>query len=95
MSYLASKLTMDEEVVYGLLALLAKTTPINQRKAPPPKVIDRKYFTQSFCSSEESNMRWSLHLPNALPRKKGRLTILRNHFFFFLFHSIFYGEYVN
>jgi hypothetical protein len=55
MSYLAGKLTMDEEVIYNLLDLLAKTTPINQGKTPPPKVIDRKVFTQSFHPSEESN----------------------------------------
>jgi len=76
MPYLTSKLTMDEEVVYGLLAFLAKTTPINQGKTPPPKVINRKYFTQSYRPSEKSNTRWSLQLPNALPWKKGRLTKL-------------------
>jgi hypothetical protein len=67
--YLASKLTMDEEVVYGLLALFAKTTPIDKGKTPPPKVINREDFAQSCRPSEESNTRWSLHLPNALPRK--------------------------
>jgi hypothetical protein len=33
---LASKLTMDEEVVDGLLALFARTTPIDKGKTPPP-----------------------------------------------------------
>jgi hypothetical protein len=74
MPYLASKLAMDEEVVYGLFALLAKTTPINKGKIPLPNVLNHKYFTQSCNPSEESNMRRSLHLPNTLPRKKGRLT---------------------
>jgi hypothetical protein len=68
-------------VVYGLLALFAKTTPIEGKR-------------ESCLPSEESNTRWFLHLPNVLPRKKGRLPRLRNHFFFF-FHSIFYGEYLN
>jgi hypothetical protein len=63
-------------MVYGLFALLAKTTPINKSKTPPSKVINRKYFTQIHRPSEERNTRRSLHLPNALPRKKGRLTRL-------------------
>jgi hypothetical protein len=46
MPYLASKLTMEENVVYGLLALLAKTTSIDKGKAPPPKVINRKKAIQ-------------------------------------------------
>jgi hypothetical protein len=67
---------MDEKAVYSLLALLAKTTLINQGETLPPKVIDRKYFTQSCHPSEEHNTRRSLHLPNALPIYKGRLTKL-------------------
>jgi hypothetical protein len=63
MSYLASKLAMDEEVVYGLLTLLVKATPIKKRKPPPPKVINHKNFIQSRCQREESDTRWSLHLP--------------------------------
>jgi len=46
MSYLASKLAMDEEVVYSLLALLVKAT--------------RKNFIQSRHQREESDTRWSL-----------------------------------
>lgn len=76
MPYLASKLKMDVNVVYGLLALLAKTTPIDKGKTPPPKVINSKNFTQSCHPSEESDTRRSLHLPNTLPRKNGRLTRL-------------------
>jgi len=57
--YLASKLTSDEKVSYGLLAILSKTTPIDNGKTPPPKVINHKAFTRSCCPSEESNMRWS------------------------------------
>jgi hypothetical protein len=60
---------MDEEVVYVLLALFERTTPINEGMTPVPKVINHKYFTQSYRLSEESNTRWSLHLPNALPKK--------------------------
>jgi hypothetical protein len=74
--FLASKFALDEEVVYGLLAILAETTPIDKGKPPPPKVINRKNFTQSRHPSEESNTRWSLHLPNALLRKRGRLNRL-------------------
>jgi hypothetical protein len=44
-SYLASKLTMNEKVVYDLLALLAKTTPTDKGKTLPPKVINHKNFT--------------------------------------------------
>jgi hypothetical protein len=68
MPYLTSKLTMNEEVVYGFLALLAKATPIDKGKPPPPKVINRKNFIQSHRPSKESDTRWSLHLPKALPR---------------------------
>lgn len=57
MPYLASKFAMDEDVVYDLLALLAKTTPIDKGKPPPPKVINRKNFTQSRRPSAESNTR--------------------------------------
>jgi hypothetical protein len=64
---------MNEKVVYGLLTLLAKTTPIVKDKTPPPKVINCKNFTQSCCPNDESNTTWSLHLPNALPWKKGSL----------------------
>jgi hypothetical protein len=53
----ASNFTMDEEVVYGLLALIAKTTPIDKGKAPFYKVINYKNFIQSCCASEESDMR--------------------------------------
>jgi hypothetical protein len=55
---LNSKLTMDEEVVNDLLALFAKTTPIN--KTPPPEIINREDFSQSCHPSEERNTRWSL-----------------------------------
>jgi hypothetical protein len=61
---------MEEKVVYGLFALLTKTTPIDKNKSLPPKVVNRKDFTQDCRPSEESNTRWSLHLPNALPREK-------------------------
>jgi prophage DNA circulation protein len=64
---------MNEKVVYGFLVLLAKTTPVDKGKTLPPKVIDRKNFTQSSRPSEERNMRQRLHHPNALSRKKGRL----------------------
>jgi hypothetical protein len=60
---------MDEEMVYSFLALFAETTPTDKDKTPPPKVISRENFAQSYCPSEESNMKWSLHLPDALPRK--------------------------
>jgi len=70
MPYLASKFAMDEDVVYNLLALLAKITPIDKGKPPPPKVINHKNFIQSRCSSEESDTRWSLHRPNAIPRER-------------------------
>jgi hypothetical protein len=55
---LDSKLTMDEEVVNDLLALFAKTKPIN--KTPPLEIINREDFSQSCHPSEERNMRWSL-----------------------------------
>jgi len=61
---------MEEEAVYSLFAFLAKTTLIDKGKTPPPKVINCKNFTQSRRPSEESNTRWSLHLPNTLPSKK-------------------------
>jgi hypothetical protein len=70
MPYLVSKLSVDEEVVYGLLALLAEAIPITKGKPPPPKVINHKNFIQSRCSSEESDTRWSLHRPNAIPRER-------------------------
>jgi hypothetical protein len=73
-SYLTSKLKMNEKVVYGLLAFLAKTTPIDRGKTPPLKVVNHKNFTQSCRPSEESNTRWSLHLPNVLSWEKGRLS---------------------
>jgi hypothetical protein len=76
MPYLASKLTMDEKVVYGLLALLAKTTLIDKGKTLPPKVVNHTFFTQSRHPSKESDTRRSLHLPNALPKRQGRLTRL-------------------
>jgi hypothetical protein len=57
MPYLASKFAMDEDVVYNLLALLAKITPIDKGKPPPPKVINRKNFTQSRSPSAKSNTR--------------------------------------
>jgi hypothetical protein len=59
----------DEKVVYGLLALFAKTTSIDKGKTPPPKVINCEDFVQSYRPIEESNSRWSLHLPDTLPRK--------------------------
>jgi hypothetical protein len=68
--------SQDENVVYGLLALLTKTTPVDKGKTPPPKVVNSKNFTKSCHPSEESNMRWSLHLPNTLQRKRGRLSRL-------------------
>ena len=76
MTYLTSKLTMDEKVVYGLLALLAKTILIDKGKTLAPKIINCKNFTQNYRPSEESNRRRSLHLPDTLPRIKGRLTNL-------------------
>ncbi len=60
---------MDEKVVYGLFTLLTKTTSVDKNKSQPPQVVNRKDFTQS-CPIEESNMSWSLHLPNTLPSKK-------------------------
>jgi hypothetical protein len=46
---------MNEKVVYGLLALITKITPlIDKSKTPPPQVINRKNFTQSCCLSEDS-----------------------------------------
>ncbi len=47
MPYLASKLTMDVDMVDGLLALFAKTTPIDRGKTPPPEVINHEDFVQS------------------------------------------------
>jgi hypothetical protein len=73
---LASKLTMDEEVVYSLLILFAKTTPINKGKNLPSKVIDREDFAQRCRLSEESIARWSLHFPNTLSWKLRRLSKL-------------------
>jgi hypothetical protein len=66
---LASKLRMDEKVVYHLFAFLAKTTSIEKGKTPPPNVINHEDFSQSYCPSEEINSRWSLHLLDALLRK--------------------------
>jgi hypothetical protein len=63
MSYLVSKLAMDEEVVCSLLALLVEATRIKKGKPPPPKVINRKNFIQSRRQREESDTRWGLHLP--------------------------------
>jgi hypothetical protein len=60
---------VDEEVVYGLLALFAKKTPTNKGKTLPPKVINREDFSQSCRLSEESNSRQSLHPSDTLPRK--------------------------
>ena len=54
MPYLTSKLTMDEEVVYVLLALFERTTPINEGMTLVPKVINHKYFTQSYHLSEKA-----------------------------------------
>jgi hypothetical protein len=38
---------MNENVVYSLLALFAKTTPIDRGKTPPPEVINHEDFVQS------------------------------------------------
>jgi hypothetical protein len=59
-------------VVYCLRAHLAKKTTIDKGKISPPKIINRKEFTESYCPSEESNTGWSLHLSNILPRENGR-----------------------
>jgi hypothetical protein len=64
------------EVVYGLLAHLAKKITMDKGKISPPKIINRKEFTQSYHRSEESNTGWSLYLSNTLPREKGRLSRL-------------------
>jgi hypothetical protein len=61
---------MEEKVVYGLFTLLTKATLIDKSKSLPPNVVNRKDFTQGYRPSEESNTRWSLHLPNPLPREK-------------------------
>jgi hypothetical protein len=56
---------MDEKVVYDLLTLLTKTTLVDKCKSPLLRLS-----IVSCHPSEESNMRWSLHLPKALPRKR-------------------------
>jgi hypothetical protein len=56
---------MDEDVVYGLFALLTKTTLINKCKNSPPEVINHKYFKERCCLSKESNTSRSLHLSNS------------------------------
>lgn len=44
MSKIASKLTMDEEVIYCLLVLFAKVTAIIESKVPPSKIINCEDF---------------------------------------------------
>jgi len=56
-------------VVYGLLALLTETTPVDKGKTLPPKVVNCKNFIQSYRPNEERKTRWSLNLPNDLPRE--------------------------
>ena len=67
---------MNEKVVYSCLAFLTKTTPIDNGKTLPLKVTNHNNFTQGCRPSEEGNTRWNLHLPNALPWKKGSLSRL-------------------
>jgi hypothetical protein len=50
---------MNEKVVYGLLAFLTKTTPIDNGKNLPLKVTNHNNFTQSCPPSEEGNTRWT------------------------------------
>jgi hypothetical protein len=71
---------MDQKVVYGLLALLTKTTPVDKCKSLPPKVVNHKDFIQSCHPCEESIRdggftfqtlyEMEANLPNTLPRKK-------------------------
>jgi len=57
-------------------SLFLKRPLVDKSKSPPPKVVDRKEFTQGCRPSVESNTKWSLHFPNDLPRKKGKLSRL-------------------
>jgi Mg2+/Co2+ transporter CorC len=71
---ITSVLTMDKEVIYDLLILFAKATPIHKSKTPPSKIINCRDSTHSYCPSEERNMVRGIDRPNTFPGEQTRLS---------------------